>query len=310
MSIVTVSCFYYKDKISLTNSLSPFTFSILEGWTPSTTYSGFSYSFGQKSNSIDSIYKYTGLSLDNNNQFTFSTLDLTSSTIYSFEAETINPIYFSTIQDSYLILLYVVGSYSLNNFQIRVADVNLSNSINSTDALLVVRRSVGLIEEFSAGSWLLESRTFSLSDLSGNSTIGYSFSLNLSNYGDIDDPLLSITPTETPTPTVTPTITITSTPTMTPTPSNIPEIFTFSGKLSPEDINSSAACSSYDTEKFYYSTKSLQFIISGDIIYDDHLLSSPTIGAEKWISLTDENLLKRPLQINNFGVVISTFYCF
>jgi len=181
---VTVSCFYYVPEISITNSVTPFTFSVVSGWTSSFTYSGFSYSSGQKPDS-QSTYVYTGLGINNNSQFSFPVLNLTSSQIYTFVCEGGTPILEPDSQDSVILALKFLGDYELDNFQQKAADVNLSGTITITDALLISRKFVGLVEKFRSGDYLIDSVTFSLDDLHGNQSIGYTYSLRFLVYGDL-----------------------------------------------------------------------------------------------------------------------------
>lgn len=127
-----------------------------------------------------------------------------------------------------------------------------------------------------------------------------------------ENPVMSPTPTPTITPTKTPTPTVTKTPTVTPTrtPTPTPTLFTFLGRTTPDAINAPGACSTYQTVRAYYSTKSLAFLINGDIIYDDAALTTPTNGGGKWIALTVGGVgTKRPLQINTNGSIMSSYYC-
>ena len=116
------------------------------------------------------------------------------------------------------------------------------------------------------------------------------------------------TPTITRTPTRTPTTTPTVTPTRTPTPTQT--LFTFLGRTTPDAINAAGACSTYQTVRAYYSTKSLLSLSNGDIIYDDANLTTPTNGGTKWIALTVGGVgTKRPFQINTNGSIMSVYYC-
>jgi len=115
-------------------------------------------------------------------------------------------------------------------------------------------------------------------------------------------------PTPSKTPTRTPTKTPTVTPTKTPTPTQT--LFMFMGRSTPDAINSPGACHTYQPTRAYYSTKSINSLINGDIIYDNIGLTQPTNGGQKWIALTAEGQgNKKPFQINTNGSIMSVYYC-
>ena len=58
--------------------------------------------------------------------------------------------------DAQLILRYSVGLISFSAVQKKVADVNLSNYINASDAIMVMRRFIGQINTFPAGDWYFQ----------------------------------------------------------------------------------------------------------------------------------------------------------
>jgi alpha-amylase len=58
----------------------------------------------------------------------------------------------------------------LTNLQWKAADVNLTQIVNSTDALLIARRFAGLLGGFAAGDWVFDSKSFNLSQGSNQVT--------------------------------------------------------------------------------------------------------------------------------------------
>lgn len=59
--------------------------------------------------------------------------------------------------DALLVRRHTIGAMRLENLRYMAADVNLSNDINSTDALLIGQRFTGQINSFAAGDWKFES---------------------------------------------------------------------------------------------------------------------------------------------------------
>ncbi len=77
----------------------------------------------------------------------------------------------------------LTGNDILTNFQIKVSDVNVNSNVNSTDALIIMMRSINYINEFSAvGDWAFESKTITVVE---NEDIVY-LDLNASCYGDVN----------------------------------------------------------------------------------------------------------------------------
>ncbi|MCX6229931.1 MAG: cohesin domain-containing protein [Bacteroidetes bacterium] len=69
--------------------------------------------------------------------------------------------------DALIIKKYTVGLITLSNLPLRAADVNKSNTVNSTDALLLQLRSIGTIGQFTLGDWVFGDSAVSVG---GNAT--------------------------------------------------------------------------------------------------------------------------------------------
>jgi hypothetical protein len=61
--------------------------------------------------------------------------------------------------DAQMILRHFVHMTTLSGIRLQAADVDLSNSINSIDALLVAKRFTGIVTQFPAGDWVFEPAT-------------------------------------------------------------------------------------------------------------------------------------------------------
>ncbi len=68
--------------------------------------------------------------------------------------------------DALVVLLHTIQNPVLSGIRLAAADVNTSGDVNSTDALLILRRSVGLINAFAAGDWIFDSPSITLNDTS------------------------------------------------------------------------------------------------------------------------------------------------
>jgi hypothetical protein len=64
--------------------------------------------------------------------------------------------------DALIINLATVGSYSLSDFRSGAADVNLSETINATDGLLIKKRTIAAIDTFPSGDWYFDGPEFVL----------------------------------------------------------------------------------------------------------------------------------------------------
>jgi len=81
--------------------------------------------------------------------------------------------------DALIIELYTVHSYNLNGLNRIVGDVNTDLTVNSTDALWVKLRTVGMVDYYPAGDWKIQDSTFALA---GSATIN----LNALCEGDVN----------------------------------------------------------------------------------------------------------------------------
>ncbi|MBT3207310.1 MAG: choice-of-anchor D domain-containing protein [Bacteroidetes bacterium] len=75
---------------------------------------------------------------------------------YSLTASTELPFGGINATDALLIQRHIVYIELLDGLKLEAADVNLSSTISSLDALLVLRRTVGYISSFDAGDWIFE----------------------------------------------------------------------------------------------------------------------------------------------------------
>jgi hypothetical protein len=89
---------------------------------------------------------------------------------YSITASSSRPWGGVSSADALLITRYFNNTFNLSGLRLISGDVNGSNSVASSDALLVSRRSSGLINSFSAGDWKFETVpvTVSSSNVSQN----------------------------------------------------------------------------------------------------------------------------------------------
>lgn len=70
--------------------------------------------------------------------------------------------------DALLVRKYTLGLLSFDSLQIKAADVNASGNINNTDALLIGQRWSGSVNSFESGDWIFENPTITIN---GNNTI-------------------------------------------------------------------------------------------------------------------------------------------
>ncbi len=117
------------------------------------------------------------VSTGNNGNFGFGDLNLNVATKIELESPSIAGI---NATDALLVMLHYTQSQLLEGAQLRAADVNLSNTVNGTDALLIQRRGVGLIDTFPAGDVQFTAEGFGYS---GENLIS---DLNVLWFGDID----------------------------------------------------------------------------------------------------------------------------
>lgn len=67
--------------------------------------------------------------------------------------------------DALLAMKHFVGMSYLNGLYLKAADVDLSNTINALDALIIQRRVVGLLSYFPAGDWIFTKPTVNFTGL-------------------------------------------------------------------------------------------------------------------------------------------------
>lgn len=78
---------------------------------------------------------------------------------YTLDAECTKPWGGVNANDALLVLKHFTTLLLLSPFKALAADVNGSNYVNTTDALMIARRYVGLITSFPVGDWLFENPT-------------------------------------------------------------------------------------------------------------------------------------------------------
>ncbi len=90
-----------------------------------------------------------------------------------------------TATDALLAAQYGIGivaeTGALTDFQVEIGNVNDNMNLNSTDALMIIMRSVGFITEFPTGDWAFETKNI----IAENSDIVVE-NLNAACYGDIN----------------------------------------------------------------------------------------------------------------------------
>ncbi len=99
---------------------------------------------------------------------------------YQIQASTDAPWYGANATDALVIARHATFYTNLTGLKLDAADVNLSSSVNATDALLVMRRFVGKVDSFAAGDWVVQSfvpQTFT------NDRV---LNIDLINTGDVD----------------------------------------------------------------------------------------------------------------------------
>jgi hypothetical protein len=99
---------------------------------------------------------------------------------YQLEAFTDAPWYGANATDALVIARHATFYTNLTGPKLDAADVNLSSSVNATDALLVMRRFVGKVDSFAAGDWVVQSfvpQTFTSDKV---------LNIDLINTGDVD----------------------------------------------------------------------------------------------------------------------------
>lgn len=82
---------------------------------------------------------------------------------YTLTASTANAWLGANATDALLASNYYNGTATLTSVQQLAADVNVSSTVNNTDALLIVRRFAGLDNSFTAGNWVFTSANVTVS---------------------------------------------------------------------------------------------------------------------------------------------------
>ena len=99
---------------------------------------------------------------------------------YLLEAYTDAPWYGANATDALVIARHATFYTNLTGPRLDAADVNLSSSVNATDALLVMRRFVGRVDTFAAGDWVIQS--FVQQSFTSDKVLN----IDLINTGDVD----------------------------------------------------------------------------------------------------------------------------
>ncbi len=101
-------------------------------------------------------------------EFSFSKV---SSGNHYFYAKPSEPFKGLNATDALGIRRHIVNLSSLSGINYTAADVNNSSSISSADALLVLRRTVGIISNFASGDWISERKLIYISSNTNNLSI-------------------------------------------------------------------------------------------------------------------------------------------
>jgi hypothetical protein len=181
-----LNCYvYYQNATNTNKTLEKHSFFFYENWNVTATYSGYSYSTGQKPTGLTASNFFT-INASGSSTFSYFTISLFT---YSNDNFTI---YATTEQstkglnslDALRIARYFTGGLTFSETQKKIADVNATGTINSTDALRVQQRFVGLVSNFNKGDWGLYPLTFSLSELAATNS-GYILTITMSCIGDV-----------------------------------------------------------------------------------------------------------------------------
>ncbi|MCX6272131.1 MAG: dockerin type I repeat-containing protein [Bacteroidetes bacterium] len=68
----------------------------------------------------------------------------------------------NTAADALAVLKHFTGMAPLSGLPLQAADIDLSGFVNSMDALLILKRFVGLINHYPAGNWLFDAATVTI----------------------------------------------------------------------------------------------------------------------------------------------------
>jgi hypothetical protein len=181
-----LNCYvYYNNSTGTDKSLLTHNFYFYENWVVSSTYSGYSYSFGQKPTGLTA---YDSFIINSTGSSTFSYFTISvftySGDIFTIYATTNQPTKGLNSLDALRIARYFTGGLTFSETQKKIADVNATGIINSTDALRVQQRFVKLSSTFAKGDWALFPMTFSLSELAATNS-GYILTITISCVGDV-----------------------------------------------------------------------------------------------------------------------------
>jgi hypothetical protein len=181
-----LNCYvYYNNSTGTDKSLLTHNFYFYENWVVSSTYSGYSYSFGQKPTGLTA---YDSFIINSTGSSTFSYFTISvftySGDIFTIYATTNQPTKGYNSVDALKIARYFTGGLTFSETQKKVADVNATGIVNSTDGLRIQQRFVKLSSTFAKGDWALFPMTFSLSELAATSS-GYILTITISCVGDV-----------------------------------------------------------------------------------------------------------------------------
>lgn len=174
-----------------------------KNWTPSATYSGFSYSIGQFPQPVEGnefaqpMIIATG-SVNSESPKLFSKI-ATFSTFFEMANEpdpkfpliiTIQGVsnqqpYNIISRDSLNIQKYFSQIITLRPLQVKAADVNCSGTLNTLDSLQFSNKFLEIIESFNMGDWVLLPITFSLSELVESPKDSYSLKIEICTTGHL-----------------------------------------------------------------------------------------------------------------------------
>lgn len=177
-------------------------FNFWENWTPSATYSGYSYSSGQfppQEGEMAELPKIIATGSVNTQSPKLFSKIATFSTSFELEGE-IDPKFplIITIQaiteqrpynlrssDALTISKKVAQLITLRPLQEKAGDTNVSGLANNGDAVQIQNRSLKLIDSFSMGDWVLLPITFSLTDLPESQKDVYELEIGICTTGHV-----------------------------------------------------------------------------------------------------------------------------
>ena len=173
----------YNNEVTTSKTLESHNFGFYEGWTPSPTFSGYSYSFGQSPVGFTLSTSYQTLGSTGSESFTVSIFTYSNDTFAIF-ASTSQQRKGLSSADALRVTRNFTGLATFSNIQKSAADVSSNGTINSTDALRIQQRFVGQITKFPKGDWVLTPITFSISQLFFTQS-QYFLSITISCVGDV-----------------------------------------------------------------------------------------------------------------------------